>query len=667
MKLVPAAAHRDVVVVGAGPAGLVTATALATQGVDVLLVEARATISDLPRAVGISMRQMELFRSWGLEQRLRAGGDDVELAVLETTTAAAAANGTVLEMNAASRAQSEVVSPTSSARVPQDHLERVLMDHLETLPTATIRRGTEVSALSQDRHGVRLEVRDASAGAPEVVTADYVVAADGARSRVRAALGITATGPEDTMSGVAVEFRAPLWPVLGEHRYALYTITHPEGSGVLIPAGQGDRWQFGVVLGDGDDVSELGRHDALRRRIRTAAGAPDLPVDIVRVHAFDSGAQLAERFSDGRVYLAGDAAHRVTPRGGNGLAMAVRDGIDLGWRLAWVIRGWAPQSFLATYEHEGRPVVGDAVARAADPDSGCRAVISEMQQDLGGRIQHAWIGPGVSTLDLVGPGLTLLTTGSAAWQAAAAELGDRCRVPVAVSSLPPRAAHALGLRGPDSAVLVRPDGVPVGAWWASRDPLADLERAVAAVLGSAPSVEVRTARDSDLAAVTALISSAYAGYETEMTAEMWRAYSADLRPSLEVLATTLVAELDGEVVGSVRYYASTPNELRLPTDAALIRVLAVVPELEGRGIARLLMEACLTRAVADGRTALMLHTTPFMKRAVELYSRLGYTRAPAYDIRADEHFRLSEPTDFVAWAYSRPVLTQIPDAQIASA
>lgn len=658
MQLPEVTTDHDVAVVGAGPAGLVAATVLARQGVDVLLIEKRSRTSDLPRAVGITIRQMELFRSWGLEQQLRTGADDVELAVLETVTASDAGRGTPRDMNVPNRSQSKVVSPTASARVPQDHLEAVLIEHLASLPSATIRLSAEVTDVTQTEHAVRLGVRSASTGAPNAVSAGFVVAADGARSPLREAMGIEMVGPDDMMSGLAVEFRAPLWPVLGDHRYALYTITHPEGGGVLIPAGQGDRWQFGVVLREGDDLTALGMHEALRHRIRSAAGVPDLPVDIVRVHPFSSGAQLAERFSAGRVFLVGDAAHRVTPRGGNGLAMAVRDGIELGWRMAWVVRGWAPLTFLSTYEAECRPVVADGVARAVDPDGGCRTVISEMQQDLGGRVQHAWVGPDTSTLDLVGPGLTLMAADPEdAWLAAADEFNGGGSVPIAVASLPSLTARALGLHGPGSAVLVRPDGVPVASWWAPRDRVLDLERAVEAVLRPSPTVQVRPARRSELSSVTALVSAAYACDEAAMGAELWGVYSADIHPTAETISATLVAEPEGEVVGAARYSPPDPENLSIPADVALVRALAVRPDLEGRGIARELMKECHRRATADQATVLLLHTVPFMKRAIELYVGLGFTRAPGHDIRPDEHFPMSAPAAIVAEAYTLTLAT----------
>jgi putative polyketide hydroxylase len=463
-------ASHDVVVVGAGPAGLVTAIVLAQHGADVLVLDQRTRPSALPRAVGVTLRQMEVFRSWGLEEKLRAGSSDVELTALETRTAAEAGSGATRDLNVPDARHSEVVSPTAPHRVPQDHLEMVLLEHLGSLPTAKVRRGVEVTGLDQSDEGVRLHTSEGT------VAAAYAVGADGHRSTVRDALGIAVEGTDAAMAGVATEFRAPLWPHLGGQRHALYLVQHPDAGGVLIPAG-GDRWQYGVVLGPDDDAEAVAQLPTLIRRIRTATGVPGLPVQVTRVSAFRAGAQLAERFGDGRVHLVGDAAHRVTPRGGNGLAMAVRDGLALGWRLAWVLRGWAPPGFLGGYEQEQRPLAVEDVARAADPQGSCDAVITEMLHDLGGRLQHAWVGPGTSTLDLIGQGMTLLVADNVdGWRRAAASVLHR--VPFTLAELPPTTSHALGLHRPGGAVLVRPDGVPVARWWRSVDPSADLDRAV---------------------------------------------------------------------------------------------------------------------------------------------------------------------------------------------
>ncbi|NAS25920.1 NAD(P)-binding protein [Herbidospora sp. NEAU-GS84] len=484
--------HHDVVVVGAGPAGLVAAAQLARYGLDVLVLDKRAGVSALPRAVGVTVRQMEIFRGWGLEEELRAGTDEVDFALLQTRTVAEAGDGTRVPINVPDLAQSSVVSPTASARVPQDHLEQVLADYLARVSGRPVRRRAEVVGISQDEEGVRLSVRGAGSHGGEAVeelSATYVVAADGAHGPTRDRLGIESVGADGLMRGISAEFRAPLWPVLGPHRYALYSISLPEGAGVLIPSGGGTRWQFGVVLGPDDDVEALAQPEALAGRIRLASGVPDLAVDIVRQSAFTADAKLSTTFSSGRVFLAGDAAHRVTPRGGNGLAMAVRDGIAIGWRLAWVLRGWAPTHFLDTYEAEMRPLAAADVARAADPQGRCHAIITELLHDLGGRLQHAWVAPGapgrssVSTLDLVGDGLTLFSgDDDPVWPTAAARIERG--VPVEVATLPPATAHALGLHA-GGALLVRPDAVPIAKWYRVTDvprAVAELERAIDDVL-----------------------------------------------------------------------------------------------------------------------------------------------------------------------------------------
>ena len=176
-----------------------------------------------------------------------------------------------------------------------------------------------------------------------------------------------------------------------------------------------------------------------------------------RSRPFSSAAQVATRFRCGRVLLAGDAAHRVTPRGGTGLNLALHDGFDLGWKLAWVLRGWAGSALLDSYEAERRPVAEHTAARSADPRGSLRAPEQEVHADLGGRIRHAWSGDR-STLDLLGTGLTLFAARGSGWDDHGAP--HHTPAPVTVSLLDPLAARAVGAAGTD-AVLVRPDGTPI--------------------------------------------------------------------------------------------------------------------------------------------------------------------------------------------------------------
>jgi 2-polyprenyl-6-methoxyphenol hydroxylase-like FAD-dependent oxidoreductase len=326
--------------------------------------------------------------------------------------------------------------------------------------------GTELVTVEGGLDRVRAVVRDASTGRARTVRARYLVAADGAHSRIRTALGIPMHGPDRLRDVVTALFLAPLWKVLGERRYGIYAVDHPAVQGSFIPAGPGDRWLFGLQYEPGaHDLAEF-TPARLVELIRLGSGVADLRPRIERVGRFFFAAQLAERFRDGAAFLVGDAAHRVTPRGGTGMNTAIHDGYDLGWKLAWVLRGWAGPELLDTYESERRPVAEHNVARSADPSGSLRRADEEIRADLGGRLAHIWlpgaVGDGrrgtidrVSTLDLIGPGFTVLS-GPGSGSRTPPVSGP---VPVDRHRLDTITARALGIPH-DGVLVVRPDGAP---------------------------------------------------------------------------------------------------------------------------------------------------------------------------------------------------------------
>jgi putative polyketide hydroxylase len=467
-----------VLIAGAGPAGLTAAITLARYGIEVLLVERRDRPSSQPKATVISTRSMELIRSWGLEPAVHSGGVDAEPRAWSCVTLADAEGGVDLDVGYPTRLRAAAASPTGPACVPQDHLERVLRDHLRTLPSVRVRTGVAVVDVDAGTAPIRVMLGDG--GRTEEIRARYVIGAEGARSVTRAAVGIAMTEPVGTLTAVRALFRAPLWDVLGDRRYAVFFTSHPDGAGTFLPAG-GDRWVFGVIVGaDPAERARLTSAD-LERRLRAGSGVPDLDVRIEHSASFESAAHMADRFRRGRVFLAGDAAHRVTPRGGTGMNMAMHGAFDLAWKLAWVLRGWAHQSLLDSYESEQRPRAAHHVARSADPNGAGRDTAIELSVDLGGRLGHAWIedaGSAVSTVDLVGPGLTLFSTGEVGVPASP--------VPVEVHRIDAGAAAALGL-GRAGSLLVRPDGRPVAV---AHDgvPLEARIQGIAGIRGAPPSL-----------------------------------------------------------------------------------------------------------------------------------------------------------------------------------
>jgi 2-polyprenyl-6-methoxyphenol hydroxylase-like FAD-dependent oxidoreductase len=453
----------EALVVGAGPGGLVAAITLARYGIDVVLIDKRGTRSGLSRSLVVSTRGMELMRRFGLEQAVRSGAAEVKVRAWVTQDLASG-KGSEMPLGSPSDAEAALVSPTRPAWVAQDHHEPVLLGHLRGLPSSTIRLGVRLVGVAQDDSGVRATVADALTGAVESISAAYLIAADGAHSTVRAQLGIAMAGPDDLADYERVEFTAPLWQLAGEHRYGLYVITRPDAAGILAPRGPDDRWSLSREIPAGTrGLAGLGQDDLINL-IQRAAGSSAIRPQIERLTSWTFAAQLAERYAAGRCFLVGDAAHRMTPRGGTGMNTAIQDSFDLGWKLAWVLRGWAGPELLATYEPERRPVAAHNVQRSREPMAALGGTGAALRWDLGGRLPHHWL-PGdqeQSTVDLIGDGLTLLAGPSdPRWLRFATH--GKPNAPLNVHMIDARTSQALGLP-PTGALLARPDGRELRRW-----------------------------------------------------------------------------------------------------------------------------------------------------------------------------------------------------------
>ncbi|NMO89970.1 FAD-dependent monooxygenase [Actinomycetospora sp. TBRC 11914] len=482
----------EVLVAGGGPVGLAAAVELGRRGIECLVVEPREAVSHArPRCKTVNVRTMEHLRRWGIADRLR------ERAPLSPAFSTDVVFCTSLTGHELSRftgvlglAPQGDRFPEVGQQAPQYVLEELLREVVGELDTVTPALGARVVDLAQDPEGVTVTV--AGPHGPSTVRADHVLGCDGPRSTVRECLGARYVGELALRPNLGMVFRAPDLEARVRHGPAVqYWTVNPEAPALLGPLDRDGTWwiiAFGVERGAGE-------RDAARI-LDAAVGGP-VDATVLSTDPWTARMQLVDTARVGRVFLAGDAAHLNPPFGGHGLNTGIGDAVDLGWKLAAVLRGWGGPRLLDSYEAERRPVqdrvvraatanmrtlstdlvsddldadgpVGREARRAADHriqetkhaefhaldlvldvDHRCSPVVAD---GAGERLPHAWLPDGRSLYDALGPGLTLLTRPGVGTTAFTRECARR-GVPLAVAAVSGEAARRL----PADAVLVRPD------------------------------------------------------------------------------------------------------------------------------------------------------------------------------------------------------------------
>ena len=481
-----------VLIAGAGPVGLALGCELGLRGIDCMLIEKRDGAISLPKMSAVSSRNMEFCRRWGIADTVRTAvwpeSRNADFVYVDQLRGHELAR--VRRPTSAQRAALEF-SPETTCHCPQIYFDPILAARVSSMPNVTLRYNTRLDAFTQDRDGVRARVA-MSDGTTETIAARYLVGCDGPAGVVREALGIGLGGLGVVANSVNIFFRSGELAALHDKGWArIYRLIDTGGCWAeLIPIDGSALWRLTVF----DDLAAAADPGAALARMAGGAFAHE----ILSVTPWQRRDVVAERFGEGRVVIAGDAAHQCSPTGGLGMHTGIEEAVNLGWKLAAMIEGWGGSGLVASYESERRPIALRNIALATKTFNAIRAIpgldaaaasdgwradlaaTSPSEQHKmdyrydaspicladddapasaarpGARAPHTWLPDGRSIIDLFGDGFVLLGFAGGLAHAeplirAAQARGVPLR-PVAIDD--PAVATLYGA----ALVLVRPDG-----------------------------------------------------------------------------------------------------------------------------------------------------------------------------------------------------------------
>ena len=516
--------QTPVLIVGGGIVGLSASLLLSQYGVRSLLIERHASTSIHPRARGVNAHTMEMYRSLGLEEKIREVGKELQPAVgsIKGATLREALEEPVPTQHLqvvgvlAGTDQRLEMSPTKSSRGTQDLVEPVLLQEARERGSA-VSFSTELLSFAQDEQGVTAHVRDRVSGEESTIRATYMIGADGANSSVVRILGIASSECKEFGHLLNILFHADLRRVVEGREFSQCLIERSDMAGVLLSINNSDRWTFQLAYHpERGERPEDFSHERCQALLTQAIGLPNVEVEVKSILPWTARACIVDTLQQGRIFLAGDAAHQVTPWSGLGANTGVADVHNLAWKLAAVLNGSAGPALLDTYTSERRPV-GVAAVRFAytqtDEDglprreryerdstyasallSGpgaqlirgygykyiSQAILSEQgtdseNMDLNGqpgtRVPHLWLshkGERLSTIDLASGSFVLLTGPDGdAWCATARAVAAHLHIELKAYRIAPDSefsdpehlwAERAGIHT-DGVLLVRPDGI----------------------------------------------------------------------------------------------------------------------------------------------------------------------------------------------------------------
>lgn len=389
--------ETEVLIAGGGPFGLMLACELGQRGVRTLLVDAKPGTAFNPQANATQARTMEHFRRLGFADEIRRQGlppdHPTDIAYFTRFTGHELARLTLLTAAEAVRNVRQLGGSWSAAELPhrvsQKFVEATLRRHAQALPSNDIRYGWKLLDFEPHEDDVTATVQPVEGGASVAVRARFLVGADGARSLVRGRLGIAWGGDSgvrrDFMGGqmFAVYLRAPDFYRLVPHGRAwMYVSVNPQRRAFILSVDGRSEFAFHAAVREGEDATHWTEADA--RRVLAEAMGVAIPIEILSLGTWTAGHSLvAKAFRRGPVFIGGDAAHLFTPTGGLGYNTAVEDAVNLGWKLAAVLRGQAGEPLLASYETERRPLAerNTAYARRFADSVGLFAATALLEQE----------------------------------------------------------------------------------------------------------------------------------------------------------------------------------------------------------------------------------------------------------------------------------------------